>query len=43
MEGAPPGLMFNMMLATGIMIGTAVILVIVSIVWYRNGEKKRLE
>ena len=42
MVGAAPGLMFNMVLATGILIGTAVLLVIVSFAWYRKEEKKRL-
>ena len=42
MEGAPPDLMFNMMLATGVLIGTVVMLVIVALAWYRKEEKERL-
>ena len=41
--GAPPDLMFNMLLATGVLIGTVVVLVIVSFAWYRKAEEKRLE
>ena len=41
--GATPDLMFNMFLATAILIGTGVMIVIVSIAWYRKEEEKRLE
>jgi ABC-type glycerol-3-phosphate transport system permease component len=40
--GAPPDLMFSMILATGVLIGTVVVLVIVAFAWYRKAEKKRL-
>jgi hypothetical protein len=33
--------MFNMALATGVLIGTALLLVIVSVVWHRREEKGR--
>ncbi len=42
MTGAPPDLMFSMILATGVLIGTVVVLVIVAFAWYRKAEKKRL-
>jgi hypothetical protein len=35
-------MMLNMVLATGVLIGTAVLLVIVSFAWYRKEERKRL-
>jgi hypothetical protein len=35
--------MVSMLLATGVLIGTTVTLVIVSIIWYRKDERKRLE
>ncbi len=41
MDGATPGLMFNMLLGTGILIGTTFMMVAVSIVWYVREEKKR--
>ena len=41
MDGATPGLMFNMLLGSGILIGTCVVMVIVSIAWYRKEEKER--
>ena len=41
--GAPPGLMFNMLLASLVLIGTVVVIVVVSIALYRNEEKKRLD
>jgi len=36
-------MMFNMMLGTGILIGTVVTVVTISILWYRSEEKKRSE
>ena len=42
MVGAPPGLMFNMLLGSGVLLGTVIIVVIVAVVWYRWEEKKRL-
>ena len=35
--------MFNMVLATGVLIGTVVVLVIASFTWYRKAGKKGLE
>ncbi len=43
MVGVPPDLMVNMFLATGVLNGTGVMLVIVSIIWHRKEERKRLE
>ena len=43
MVGASSGLMFNMLLATAVLIGTAAVIVVVSIALYRNEEKKRLD
>jgi hypothetical protein len=41
--GAPPALMFNMFLASAVLIGTVVVIVILSIALYKNEEKKRLD